>query len=577
MRARWLIGLAAAAAVLVSVGGATLLLRGDQPTGDGTRATIAERATTTTTAGVAPAAGTSIAWERVALPDAAHLEAILAVADGFVAFGNSDQGLRGWASADGLSWEAIEVTGDLPPQAWLRDFAWTGDRIVAHGEGFGERPIQFVAWSPDGRTWASAELEFPAPRYDDPFITEFPQLERLAAGPTGAVAFGVVHADLNIDSLIAPHLPDDLDGIGMGVGVGGPGGGEVEVTDRDGNVIFQSTLADLGVPPETLAVFDGRPPTSHVAWWSPDLTTWERIDDAFGEDVYLQVVAAVESRFVVLGDGPDGQWAWASADGETWERTGTSLDRAGHLTRVVAAPGGLIAAGAGPAGPGMWRSADGITWTEISTGPAFADPDGTEFGFTNVAVGGAGYLALGEGYPEYPVPDVPPVTVEHDGKAITFTQAADSATTSVSDLATGEELITVVFRYDDPAPPAAIVEGPDTLTIVDPETGETIVAVPQQLVTAAFAAAFDEIDAPPEPEFVTPLMALWYSADGADWTRWTFEEALGTDGYPLAAAVGDDRLVLAIRPHPGVGAEPTEEQLGAPQPAHIFVGVVGGS
>jgi hypothetical protein len=130
-------------------------------------------------------------------------------------------------------------------------------------------------------------------------------------------------------------------------------------------------------------VIGGR--TIAAAWWSADLSGWQRAGDASpgaldaaGASRQMLAVTAGPQGFVAVGSAGAGASAWTSADGQAWTEVnlplpvGTARTVLNHVAsrgRLVVAVGTALTA-AGQQVPLVARSSDGgATWTE-STLPA---------------------------------------------------------------------------------------------------------------------------------------------------------------------------------------------------------------
>ena len=130
--------------------------------------------------------------------------------------------------------------------------------------------------------------------------------------------------------------------------------------------------------------------TIAAAWWSADLSGWQRAGDAVsakggpgaldavGASRQMLAVTAGPQGFVAVGSAGAGASAWTSADGQDWTEvnlplpagtTRTVLNHVASRGRLVVAVGTALTA-AGQQVPFTARSSDaGATWTE-STLPA---------------------------------------------------------------------------------------------------------------------------------------------------------------------------------------------------------------
>jgi hypothetical protein len=150
-------------------------------------------------------------------------------------------------------------------------------------------------------------------------------------------------------------------------------------------------------------------------WFSDDGEAWQSVDggaggpfDATGDES-IRDIAAVGDGFVAVGsaggEGQDGA-AWFSPDGTSWTRVDApSLGGPGRqaLESVVwtgdaVVAGGYASDGLGQGQPVIWRSADGATWSSPSA-PLGLDGDGrtaaADYGVTRLSFDGAGITASG--------------------------------------------------------------------------------------------------------------------------------------------------------------------------------------
>jgi hypothetical protein len=87
------------------------------------------------------------------------------------------------------------------------------------------------------------------------------------------------------------------------------------------------------------------------------------------------------------------------------------------------------------------------------------------------------------------------------------------------------------------------LESTDPLEIVDPDTGEVVVAVDRQAIDAAWQAVYAEADQGfEEPQVDFTIVA---SLDGDTWVRLPLDEALPPGFYPNYQAVGPNGILLA--------------------------------
>jgi hypothetical protein len=587
-----------ALAVLVLVGGAALLFArggGDETTATTGEAiaqeevTEAEVAPATTLAGASTASpvtvpslagsGPTLTWVPSETPLATnlHTAALIATQDGFAALRSGFETMALLTSEDGVTWESIAT--DLTGDAGYGGFAVTpdGQYLVAGNEwDFGNAAQSgFVASSSDGATWAKTMLEFPPPLFDDPLAEEHPFISAVAVGAEGAVVLGQMHFDINIGRLLEERIPGFGEGdmLGYGYSFGEDGTGEVEVTGTDNEEIFRATFEELGIDPAMVEAMNG-PGSRIVLWHSTDLETWQRIDDPFPNSLHVDAIAASSSGFMANGGVETGPGLWTSPDGITWTAV-AAPDRI-HFSHVFAWEGGAYAIGDDPEGLSLWTSADGADWVALSRDATFQAPPGTNFSIDNAAAGSGGIVAIGSVYQSGPDVDLPPVTVESDGKRLVVASHNTGQTFTVTDITSGEVLTAVTVDYSLGVDPEALLFDGDTVVVIDPASGEHVFEVPEPQLAQAFETAFEEAYGDwEEPAFSMPQKVLWYSADGTTWSRQDLATAFGSVGYVSAAAMGDDVAIVAFEADPFGGREPTEEELEAetfPPQTQMWVG-----
>ena len=150
-------------------------------------------------------------------------------------------------------------------------------------------------------------------------------------------------------------------------------------------------------------------------WFSADGEDWHGVDkgaggpfDATGDES-IRDIATVADGFVAIGsatgDGQDGA-AWFSPDGTTWSRVDApNLGGSGRQavesvvwTGDVVVAGGYTTDSNGQGQPVIWRSADGTTWSKPSA-PLELDSDGrtaaADYSVTRLSFDGGGITASG--------------------------------------------------------------------------------------------------------------------------------------------------------------------------------------
>lgn len=361
-----LVAATAMVVVLVAVGAAGLfgLLGGSEEFVDepAPMATTVPASTVTSPATTEPPVITTVApqpwaagpWRRVpdlGVFDGSLIADIVAYGPGFVAVG-AEPDLwtpQVWISVDGLDWTLVpDDTGVFTEQVgdiWLRR---VGGGLVVVGNAYApDGPSIPHLWiSPDGSSWTRVPGEVAGFRSGD-------QISAVATGGPGLVAIG-----------------EDA--------------------------------------------------TSHVVFTSPDGLSWNRIPDDAGVfdgcsifDLAAGGPGLVAVGVAIHGDGSDAA-VLTSADGASWTRVTDSATFGGPgnqwMDAVASGPLGLVAVGtsyteAGGARGAVWTSTGGLSWTSAPNDDAVfdemhADTNESTLNLTDVAAGGAGYVAVGNGSAE---------------------------------------------------------------------------------------------------------------------------------------------------------------------------------
>jgi hypothetical protein len=368
-RRRWLVAVAAATAVLVVLGGASLLLRATEPSAT-TASVVTETATDPSVVSLSPSGWSRIPIDESAFGAGASLNGVVSGGPGLVAVGSDDLGHAVWTSPDGVTWSRVP-----------HDTAVFGDaemeRVIAGGPGFvaignnghslldGSFNVNAVIWtSVDGYTWSRV------PHDESVFGGAF--IEAVTVGGPGLVAVGGTggyNTDgdavvwTSVDGVTWSRVPHDESVFGgvngqfmSNVTVGGPG--------------LVAVGSGGGIGP-----WDHSVDTHAAVWTSVDGTTWSRVPD---DDALLDIGATMMS---VAAGGPGlvavgSDWwppdrartpVWTSPDGITWTRVPDDEAVRGVMFDVIAGGPGLVAVGCvcGTVGEGsvVWTSVDGITWT----------------------------------------------------------------------------------------------------------------------------------------------------------------------------------------------------------------------
>ena len=379
----WLVSAAAAAVLLVLVGG-VMWIFGIQ---------TEETAVATT----APNRLSSLVWSRLADGDDGPVLAgvagvsgasITAAGPGFVAVGtstlsDSDGDAVVWTSTDGITWSLLPANSAVfggEGHQWMHGVAKGGPGVVAVGSDDGRAAV----WtSSDGRTWSRV------PHDETVFGESGSRMLSVTAGGPGLVAVGSddrlgVAVWTSPDGLTWSRVPHD-DAVFGG--------------ERD---VFMMDVAAAG--PGLVAV--GGVGGLAAIWTSADGLIWSRVphdDDLFGvESSWIVSVTAGGPGVVAVGTVTEASnqsaGVWTSVDGVTWSLVTQDdavfgEDGWTEMRSVVAVNDGLIAVGLDGDDAAVWTSVDGITWSRVPHDATFGLDVmwGVAFGDRRVvAVGGHG-------------------------------------------------------------------------------------------------------------------------------------------------------------------------------------------
>jgi hypothetical protein len=503
-RPSWLIAFAAAAAVLLVIGGIGLFARsGDGPVVD-------EAADTTTTipaTAAAVAAGPTLSWTEVAGPGVGdgYVSAIFTVDGGFIALTESwdpateTPSQQAWQSNDGTEWAPVELSGFEGAQVFAHTIAQGGPGFVAVGMEFEEPAASygpnegtFLAWtSMNGLDWQAHALPQPDLTAPDPLVTWYPSVETIAVSDAGIVAAGTAHAEVMFEQIVADHLGISLDEAMEQICGMGTNNETLEVFSCPENpedsfyeeeLLFSATFAELGISEEAASVMNEMSEQGLV-WYSPDGTSWELLDDPFGGPAFISSVAATDDGFYAVAHGPMRPAVWHSANGRTWQASGATPEN-GDIDSIFAREGVLYATGWSRSGDAsLWSSTDGATWAEIELNALFAGEEG-QHSIWELQGGGLGLIGQAESYVD-PFVDAEPMVLEADGLEISV-WLGEGERVRIVDLATGEVLLEGgPWEYREPEPFELERDGyrvamdivSMSATVTDLATGEVVLEI----------------------------------------------------------------------------------------------------
>jgi DNA-directed RNA polymerase specialized sigma24 family protein len=522
------IAIGSAAAVLALVGGGAWAYRsltGTEPAAEVVASSSSsdsgpERATSEL---VAAAAVGELDWAQVPLGiDEGEVSAVLTGPAGFVAFGQEWSGpgqAFALASEDGLTWEPLSIP--LPQQAWVQGTSASSSDYLVSANAFDERNGRdgsLLLASEDGVNWQTYELP-ESPRFVGGMNvwtwTNVTSVERAADGSVAVMAFR--GGDLeNLDVLLRDVLPDDTSIQEFGWGTGPAG---VDIYGENGTV---ETIpwSEFDLDQEVIDVLSG----SMVLWTTDELgTEWTETKLSIpgaGRDSWVLGAARVEGGYVAVVNGRAGGGALWRLDDVAGEWSRVDLVGDGIVTAIAGFDEEVVVAGQSGGQPAMWTSTDGVNWDAAEVAGM---PEGTIERLI-ASSGGIAALVSGNSFLAQQVSiETGDFTVEMSGAGIYTVIDAD-----------GNEVIEV-FAED-----AALVDG--AYTIVDPETGETIVSFTQRDIESAWESVWREADfeGASGPDYQIAL-----SEDAVTWSTIDVESITGGGFYPQTIAVNNGVVVVS--------------------------------
>jgi hypothetical protein len=543
---------AAAAAVLVLVGGVGLavnLLGGD---GTGTAAPGSGDTGVTTPLVAAGVAGetTELEWNRIPLgPEQGDVSTIGYGPGGFVVMGqtydNRGSRMMAFLSEDGMEWEAVQLPDVGMNGGWIAQVIGSDDGYAALGSTFDERTgadSSQVWTSADGLTWTAEPL--PSEQQGEVAgvsVRWYTYASSIAHTADGYIVFGNQGADIDPEQFLRDALPADVS-LNSGWGFDGT---RIDVYDGNGQVTFSATMEELGVDPEVAALMSGGRP---IAWRSSGDGGWEQFDLGgwIGPNNYPGRVVATDAGLVAVVHQQFGAGLWFSEDGTEWTRV--QLDRGATVSDAGTVGDTFVAIGSTPGSGAAWTSTDGATWTRVTDAAL-------SVGYLQqVSSGPSGLAAVasGQGFNQA---ELPPAVVVQDG----FTITVD---TSGYVVVTDDTGTVVTERFAD-----EVTYGNDgSLTITDSD-GDVIVTVPGPAMNRAWEEVYSSsvVIEEPFPGGSTEEFRLLLTSDGTSWTTVDLTGSIGPGFYPNQVAVGPDAIVLT-------GWQESFQDFEGPQRPSVWVG-----
>jgi hypothetical protein len=423
-----------------------------------------------------------------------------------------------------LEWTEAGLSGET----FIDQMIATDGGFIAYRFAHGSK-----AWvSEDGVEWTEADLDLDLS--DDQFFSS-----EISTGNLRYVAIGGTFDDDNM-LLTSPDgftwSQQELDLEFPELDGWEPAGPDSVVVGPAGYVI-QGSMDRQGVDEHRF-----------VVWTSADGATWNLVADPFEPGAYIREILPTGTGYVTSGyvEGADagGDRFWWSSDGASWEESDIDFlnDAFLPLGGEIARWGDKVVTAVGTEdGVRLWTSADGDTWEPLPASPSLDHTDQFHIVVTEIAAGPLGIVLLAELEP--PRQPMPPVVIEKDG--LTVTIELETGQVVVADQATGTVLFEASLEDED----TLIIDDQDgSITVVDPDTGESLIAFTFEEFEEAQDKAFEEAGFE-SPEFGEPQLTsvLFFSPDGQRWTSVALEETFGSANLPDSpggVVVGDEAVIL---------------------------------
>lgn len=403
-------------------------------------------------------------------------------------------------SPDGISWTDIDL--EIPSDAYGdRRFFSTGDRLVVISLEYDEgdvvaEPAPYepraaaivVQSSTDLETWSVQRTDIGSDDAALPgYIFENTYLSNVAINDDGWVATVETYRDVNYDAL----LPDDFDRSFMdsryGWGIYHDADGLVfdfydDVGGSEQQRVSWSELGFDDVPPGVDVQFDNGM-GGGTAWSAPwDGEPTGTTLDGFGYGPMI----GFDGGFIRQGDGLS-----FSVDGAQWTDF-DNPDATDWVSAFMVVPDGLIGfAQSGDGATQVYRlDVPSLTWTAVDE-PAV--PDGFS-PWSNGAVDGLLYSIESHQYDEYgEYPEMEPFEMSVQNTDFVLDGLFEEMTQSytVTDVATGEIVVSESVGGVDFAQFEYLVEVGDGIEIMSPETGEVVTVFTADDLAAMVSSAED--------------------------------------------------------------------------------------
>ena len=457
-------------------------------------------------------------------------------------------------SPNGIDWEPIEFA--MPNGSPYARVQSTGDRLIAVVDNSAEpvdvdavyAPTVELAVTTDLVTWTPLALPLLEPVAGvPPFARMSTFVNSLAVNESGWVASVGQFYNSDIRQLL-PLLPADIveayesgsGGLDSGITSEGvslylydePPADEPPADERPSDEpsrppeprTIDLTWDELGVDPEVATSLDTSRSVLISGRWDGETTVVDGIDT-------FQVVGASDGFYAIAGS------VSFSPDGASW----VDLATPGSTTFVqtlVPLDDGVVVFGGDESGERTAFRIEGATdtWTEIEV------PDLPPNLFEGYYSNGSNGQALVVDVAGNSVAEEQVVTIEVDGYTVTLTSSGSAAGARLVD-ASGTVILDDQF-FSEAELPDFLRSDDDGFTFVDVESGEDIVTVSPEQLSAGY-------ESQPDEDFEEYVPDLWVLAT-LDGERWLFEDlGLGEgDSYfgATPVAINGATLLVAVGP-----------------------------
>ena len=422
------------------------------------------------------------------------------------------------AGAISLRWVDADISGET-----------SADQVLATDDGYVAYLHGQQAWtSVDGREWTEQELVVESE--DEVFFTT-----DVIVTASGYVALG---STFDGDTLLLTS-PDGFRWTADPIELEQPDVSDFVVESvlatRSGSLVFTGSF-----------IVDDADGHHHetLIWVSEDSESWDLVSVPFQPEGFFQILSTGNALVAYSDPGI----LWASSDGVVWEELSIDDLDAGPISYPGPALWGdtlIVAIFDAEEGVRFLTSTDGREWSQLPTHELLEDTDDLTLqpGFGSIAAGPYGIALIGSLQPV--LPPEPDVIIEKDG--LTLTVHVETFTFTLADGGSGVVLSEGTI-FDNPS--VEIPDDGDTITFLDPDTGERLTAVTGEEFDQARQEAYEEAGvAPPDEQDFIDIPTLWFSPDGQRWASVPTDEITGQDNSIEQVIVGQESIVVRVLQH----------------------------